>query len=127
MWAQSAVFDPLNAYPSNPPAHPNELALYHDFVEDKLIKSKSCTREDVASSLDNLLHLSSAFDLEAEVTPIQAWQHLCGYFELGAVDMNRFRQLADVLLEHVRCCGFGAVISRNVLDATCSRVFTIGT
>lgn len=105
MWAQSAVFDPLNAYPSNHPAHHNELALYHAFVEDKLIAPKSCTQEDIASSLDNLLNLSSAFDLEAEVTPIQAWQYLCGYFELGAVDMNGFRKLADLLLEHVRCYG----------------------
>lgn len=105
MWAQSAVFDPLNAYPSNPPPDHNELALYHSFVEDKLAGPDSCTQEDVASSLDNLLSLSSAFDLEHEVTPIQAWQHLCGYFELGAVDMTGFTKLADALLEHVRCYG----------------------
>ncbi|KAL1649712.1 hypothetical protein SLS61_006368 [Didymella pomorum] len=105
MWAQSAVFDPLNTYPSNPPPGDSESALYHSFVEDKLVKPESCVPEDVASSLDNLLSLSSAFDLEHEVTPIQAWQHLCGFFELGAVDMNGFRKLADMLLEHVKCYG----------------------
>ncbi|KAJ4381304.1 hypothetical protein N0V86_003653 [Didymella sp. IMI 355093] len=105
MWAQSAVFDPLNAYPSNLPQGQNELALYHSFVEEKLAAPTSCTQQDVASSLDNLLNLSSAFNLEYEVTPIQAWQHLCGYFELGAIDMKNFRKLADMLLEHVRCYG----------------------
>ena len=105
MRAQSAVFDPLNAYPSNPPPGDSGLALYHSFVEDKLVTSDSCAPEDVASSLDNLLSLSSAFDLEHEVTPIQAWQHLCGFFELGVVDMNGFRKLADMLVEHVRCYG----------------------
>ncbi|KAF3048212.1 hypothetical protein E8E12_011281 [Didymella heteroderae] len=106
MLAQSAVFDPLNAYPSNPLLDRNELALYHSFVEDKLLKPGSCTQENVARSLNNLLSLSSAFNLDHEVTPIQAWQHLRGYFELGAVDINGFRLLADMLLQHVRCYGY---------------------
>lgn len=105
MWARSAVFDPLNAYPSNPLLGDSQLALYHSFVEDKLGALDFCSSEDVATSLDNLLDLSSAFHLECEVTPIQAWQYLCGYLELDAVDMNGFRKLADMLLEHVRCYG----------------------
>ncbi|KAF2622634.1 hypothetical protein BU25DRAFT_462735 [Macroventuria anomochaeta] len=124
--AQSVVFDPLNPYPLDHHAGPSELAAYHSFVEDQLIASESCTKDDIASSLDNLLSLSSAFCLANEVTPIQAWHQLCKYLEFGAVDTKRFRALVDALLEHVRCYGFGAVISRSVLDASCRRVFTIG-
>lgn len=57
---------------------------------------------DVASSLNKLLLLSSAFGLEDEVTPVQAWQQLCGYFEGNS---RGLRELVSALLEHVRCYG----------------------
>lgn len=99
------MFDPLNAYPLNHSTSNAELALYHSFVEDELVTSGPCTRADVVSSLDNLLTLSSTFCLENEVTPIQAWQQLCGYLEFGVVDTNGLKALVDALLEHVRCYG----------------------
>lgn len=81
------------------------MEIYHSFVEDELVAAGSYTQADVASSLENLLTLSSTFCLENEVTPVQAWQQICGYYEFGAVDSNGLRALMDALLEHVRCYG----------------------
>src|SRR5690242_15664970 len=99
--AQSAIFSPLNTYPvfSTESA---ELALYHSFVETEIVATGYGSQTDVAASLDKLLVLSSAFGLENEVTPVQAWQQLCGYLEGHS---RGLRELAGALLEHVRCYG----------------------
>jgi hypothetical protein len=99
------VFDPLNSYPVTQCPVNSELTNYHSFVEDQLVAPSLCTREDIASSLDNLLSLSSKFCLENEFTPIQAWQQLCRYLEFGVVDTRGLRELMDALVEHVRCYG----------------------
>lgn len=105
MWSQAAVFGPLNAYPSEPSANQDQLALHHAVVKDRFVETRSCSQGDVSSSVDNLLNLSSAFDLEAEVTPIQAWQYLRGFFELETADKEILRTLAELLLVHVKCYG----------------------
>ncbi|KAH6618749.1 hypothetical protein C7974DRAFT_36558 [Boeremia exigua] len=122
--AQSVVFDPLDAFPMQHAKSSAELALYHTFVNEELGTPMPCSHADVAGSLDHLFLLSSAFCLENEVTPVQAWQHLCRYFEFGVVDSKGLKTLIDALLEHVRCYGFGAVVSKSALDEACRRVFT---
>ncbi|KAI5463006.1 hypothetical protein BGZ63DRAFT_180980 [Mariannaea sp. PMI_226] len=79
--------------------------------------SSAPTKADLAT----LLHLSKKLDLDGEVTPIMAWGMVLSHPKVHVLGLEHFQMLAEVLIQKVRCYGFGAVMEefevRDALDS----------
>ncbi|KAL5612278.1 hypothetical protein BROUX41_000182 [Berkeleyomyces rouxiae] len=62
------------------------------------------------SGLARLLELSSQFDLDGEITPVQAWSLITGDERFGQLGREDLVKLAASLGDKVHCFGFGAVV-----------------
>jgi len=82
------------------------------------------TWEIPAFELDRLFQLSSALNLDGELTPVQAWIRIKEHPLFYNLDPERLRQLCMALLDEAECFGFGTVIDEEVftflLNQTCS-------
>jgi hypothetical protein len=63
------------------------------------------TWEIPAFELDRLFQLSSALNLDGEVTPIQAWIRIKEHPLFHKLDLERFRQLCIALCKEAKCFG----------------------
>ncbi|KAL2888839.1 AP-1-like transcription factor [Ceratocystis lukuohia] len=68
------------------------------------------TWDSSQSGLARLLALSSQFDLDGEITPVQAWSLITCDERFGQLTREDLVQLAADLGDKVHCFGFGAVV-----------------
>ncbi|KAL1893392.1 hypothetical protein Cpir12675_004175 [Ceratocystis pirilliformis] len=68
------------------------------------------TWDSSQSGLARLLALSSQFDLDGEITPVQAWSLVTCDERFGQLTREDLVQLAADLGDKVHCFGFGAVV-----------------
>lgn len=57
-------------------------------------------------SLEKLLELSSNFELDDELTPIQAWNQLRMHPNFEGLEVNGLKRLTQDMLKHVKCHGY---------------------
>jgi hypothetical protein len=55
--------------------------------------------------LEKLLSLAANFELEDELTPVQAWQQIRSHPEFGAMEVRKLRDLVGELSRGVKCYG----------------------
>ncbi|KAL2836934.1 hypothetical protein BJY01DRAFT_221438 [Aspergillus pseudoustus] len=67
------------------------------------------------TTLDRLLELSAQLPTEDELTPIQVWAFLCQNAAVAQAQAERVMAVAERLLDHIKCYGYGAVIPRAVV------------
>ncbi|KAJ5891821.1 uncharacterized protein N7473_008049 [Penicillium subrubescens] len=73
-------------------------------------------------TVERLLELSSELSTEDELTPTQAWVVLSRQPQFTGTSKTQIVDLANALLSHMKCYGFGAVIERMTLMNEISRV-----
>lgn len=59
-----------------------------------------------SSIIKELLNLSSAINLEGEITPVEAWHRLRQHAEFWKFDRRAINSLKDELSQHVSCFGY---------------------
>ncbi|KAF2177238.1 hypothetical protein K469DRAFT_697436 [Zopfia rhizophila CBS 207.26] len=76
------------------------------------------TSEWTASNLglEKLLSLSSNFELEDELTPVQAWHQIRSHPDFESIEVSNLRRLTEDMLKHIKCYGFGAVIDTETFE-----------
>ncbi|KAL4882964.1 hypothetical protein BJY04DRAFT_31513 [Aspergillus karnatakaensis] len=84
-------------------------------AEDELVNVSKQT-------LDRLLQLSSQLPIGEELTPIQIWAHLCQSGWVESAQPQQRMAVAEELLNHVKCHGYGAVIPREVVMSVIARI-----
>ncbi|KAL3459555.1 hypothetical protein BJX64DRAFT_264558 [Aspergillus heterothallicus] len=67
------------------------------------------------TTLDRLLELSAQLPTDDELTPIQVWAFLCQNAAVAGAQAERVMAVAERLLGHIKCYGYGAVIPRGVV------------
>ncbi|PSN63756.1 hypothetical protein BS50DRAFT_590771 [Corynespora cassiicola Philippines] len=78
-------------------------------------KSSTNTRWEVPNlGLENLLSLSTHFDLTDEITPVQAWHYIRSHPDFENINVSGLRKLTEDMLKHVKCHGFGAVVETDI-------------
>jgi len=76
--------------------------------------------------LEKLLSLAANFELEDEMTPVQAWQQIRSHPEFAGLEVKRLRELVQELGRGVKCYGFGAVIETDTLSDLLRNLFPSG-
>ncbi|KAL2857589.1 hypothetical protein BJX68DRAFT_229154 [Aspergillus pseudodeflectus] len=66
-------------------------------------------------TLDRLLELSAQLPTGDELTPIEVWACLCQNAAVAGAQPERIMAVAERLLDHIKCYGYGAVIPRPVV------------
>ncbi len=56
--------------------------------------------------LDRMMTLSTAFALEDELTPVQAWNRIQAHIQLGALKVDRLQSLVGRMAVAVKCHGY---------------------
>jgi len=77
-----------------------------------------------AAELDRLLQYSLNIPVDSnEITPVQIWQRLKTFSVPPDVQVDLLANLAEELIQHVKCLHFGAVIENDTLNFTLGRLF----
>ncbi|KAL2784501.1 hypothetical protein BJX66DRAFT_316543 [Aspergillus keveii] len=66
-------------------------------------------------TLDRLLELSAQLPTGDELTPIEVWACLCQNAAVAGAQPERIMAVAERLLDHIKCYGYGAVIPHAVV------------
>ena len=77
------------------------------------------TWEVPASALDRLFELSSALNLDGELTPVQAWIRIQEHPLFHKFDPERLRQLCWALMKETQCFGWVILPSTNFYNMSC--------
>ncbi|PGH00095.1 hypothetical protein GX51_05993 [Blastomyces parvus] len=78
-----------------------------------------CTTWQIPScELDRLLELSSALELDGELTPVQMWARIKQHPLFNRLDPEGLRKLSNALVAGVQCFGFGATFEEQFFTRT---------
>ncbi|KLJ12397.1 hypothetical protein EMPG_12558 [Blastomyces silverae] len=78
-----------------------------------------CTTWQIPScELDRLLELSSALELDGELTPVQMWARIKHHPLFHRLDPEGLRKLSNALVAGVQCFGFGATFEEQFFTKT---------
>ncbi|EGE80672.1 hypothetical protein RJZ56_003141 [Blastomyces dermatitidis] len=78
-----------------------------------------CTTWQIPScELDRLLELSSALELDGELTPVQMWARIKQHPLFHKLDPEGLRKLSNALVAGVQCFGFGATFEEQFFTKT---------
>ncbi|KAL8925912.1 MAG: hypothetical protein Q9208_003225 [Pyrenodesmia sp. 3 TL-2023] len=110
-------------HPSDPPSEdPSNHALLFSAPlvsrAPKTFKQPDASWQANGFMIKELLNLSSAINLEGEITPVEAWQRLRQHPGFGRLDNIAFDRIKAELSTSARCCGFGTVIDEDAFDYT---------
>ncbi|KAL8760631.1 MAG: hypothetical protein Q9184_003191 [Pyrenodesmia sp. 2 TL-2023] len=97
-------------HPSDPPTDDpsnHALLLSTPLVSraPKTFKQPDASWQANAFMIKELLNLSSAINLEGEITPVEAWQRLRQHPGFGRLDKWAFDRIKAELSTSARCCG----------------------
>ncbi|EED15695.1 conserved hypothetical protein [Talaromyces stipitatus ATCC 10500] len=73
---------------------------------------------------ERLTTLSSELVHDEEFSPIQLWNYIMDQPLAYKLDITQLRVLAESLVHHVRCYGFGAVLEKEVCVKMVARILT---
>ncbi|KAK2739796.1 hypothetical protein FQN55_009117 [Onygenales sp. PD_40] len=73
--------------------------------------------------LDRLFELSSALNLDGELTPVQAWQRIKEHARFCKLTPGHLRRLCEELIKEVHCFGFGAIIDEEIFTVITNELF----
>ena len=73
----------------------------------------AATWEVPGADIQHLLNMSNGFQLEGEITPVQAWYRLKLHPRFGDLKQNQVEALKRILFSTVKCYGFGSVMEES--------------
>lgn len=65
------------------------------------------------ADIRRLLNMSNSFQLQGEITPVQAWYRLKQHPRFGELKQNQVEALKRMLFGTVKCYGFGSVMEES--------------